>query len=48
MMLGEISRTQKDKHWFYSQEIPGGVRSTETGSRWWRLGAGREGGRDGI
>ena len=31
-MLGEISRTQKDKHWFYSQEVPGGVRSTETGS----------------
>ena len=34
--------------WFHSQEVPGGVRSTETGSRWWGPGAGREGGRDGI
>ena len=39
-MLGEISRTQKDKHWFYSQEVPGGVRTTETGSRWWGQGLG--------
>ena len=26
--------------WFHSQEVPRGVRSTETGSRWWGQGLG--------
>ena len=44
MMLREINMTQKymtqNAVRSHPQEVPGGVRSTETGSRWWGQGLG--------
>ena len=38
-VLSDTSQTQKDKHWAIPlPEVPGGVRSIETGSRWWGRG----------
>ena len=36
IVLSEISQSQKDKY----REVPGGVKFTDTESRWWGLGAG--------